>query len=60
LADDAQERRNLAYERPVIVGYLKTLVRAQLQNPKNVLKAGRPAVLPAAVKEQLRALGYID
>jgi arylsulfatase A-like enzyme len=56
LERDPGESENLADERPVLVGYLRTLLRDQ---DKRGYRA-RQVELDDGMKERLRALGYLD
>ncbi len=59
LAADPFEHHNLAGERPVTVGYMRSLLMAFANEQPHRLPQAQ-AVLNAAQKERLRALGYGD
>ncbi len=58
-AADPAEHANLAFEQPVKAGYLAALIAARDRQLQAAPRSER-VVLPASVKEQLRALGYLD
>jgi arylsulfatase A-like enzyme len=60
---DAAERHNLASERPIVVGNLKTeaaLVREAEAATRRLFHAGQKVEPTAAELERLRALGYVN
>jgi arylsulfatase A-like enzyme len=59
LAEDPGEQVNLAAERPVAAGYLRSKARAELHRARTGLEPDT-AVLGDAVEEELRALGYLE
>ncbi len=62
LRDDPLERRDLAAERPILLGYgRQVLARAAVDVPRTSFNAGETAfVLDHKTAARLRALGYVD
>jgi hypothetical protein len=58
VAADAQERRNLAAELPEVSAALKTTVLDYVRSAP--APNGKAAELSPEVRDQLRALGYVD
>jgi arylsulfatase A-like enzyme len=58
LERDPGEQDDLATQRPVAVGYLRSKAAAQRNRTQQVLKP-IPATIDAAVEAELRALGYV-
>lgn len=57
LARDPEERTNLADERPILVGYLQTLIEHRLADDGHRLEV-QETPLDDALKKRLEALGY--
>jgi len=59
LPSDPGELQNLAAERPVRVGYLRTLLRRHLLDPPEGRLESESVELDDALRERLEALGYM-
>ena len=56
---DPTEQRNLAAEHPVLVGYLASLIRAEMSRPPQS-GAAQPVELDEETRRRLEALGYLE
>jgi arylsulfatase A-like enzyme len=60
LGSDRLEKQNLVNRRPVVAGYMESLLRAKEDDDAVMPLAGPEAELSEDLKDQLRAIGYLQ